>query len=223
MPHTEKPRIGILASGGGSTAEAFVHATQNGTVEADVDFVVCNNPSQKAGVYGRIGQLNDRYGLHIETFHISSLTHPEGAAERGMTDEESEAIRSLASERDIALIGLMGYMKIVRGPLLDAYGWHEGMSPVEARMVNTHPGPLPETADTHGVHTSQRVLDLGMTMSRHTVHLVSAGVDKGPIILETPVEIGPSDSADDLFQRVQRVEKAALPIAIAKFLSDKTH
>ena len=36
------PSIAILASGGGSTAEAFIHATLDGRVDAEVGLVVCN-------------------------------------------------------------------------------------------------------------------------------------------------------------------------------------
>ena len=219
MSHQERPRVAILASGGGSTAEAFITATQEGGVDADVSLVICNKTSQTAGVYGRVDKLNEKYGLSIPVQHISSLTHPKGAVERGQTDEESAAICEAVTAAGAGLVALMGYMKVVRGELVEEFGYLPHFSsPFQARMVNTHPGPLPETADTYGLHTSERVLELGMAASRHTVHVVSAGVDKGPIIAEHTVPIYPEDAPQDLLDRVQEIEKAHLPGAIDRFL-----
>jgi hypothetical protein len=45
----------------------------------------------------------------------------------------------------------MGYMKMVRGELIEEYGWLPHFDSIyQARMSNTHPGPLPETVDTYG-------------------------------------------------------------------------
>lgn len=219
-----KPKTAILASGGGTTAEAFIHATQDGRVPmTEVDVIVCSQPSDVAGVYERADNLNRQYGLGIDVVHISGKTHPKGSAERGQTDEESTAIRDLLKDRDIDHVALMGYMRIVRGDLLEEYGYHPGRheSKYDARMTNTHPGPLPETGDTYGDGASARVLELGMQVSRHTVHLVSAGVDTGPIIAEHPVEVEEGDIPQSLFERVQVAEKVGLPYAINNFLSQQ--
>lgn len=213
------PRVAILASGGGTTAEAFIHATQDGTVDAEVGLVVCNNPPERAGVYDRIAKLNAQYGLDIETRMINGITHPAGPSERGQTDEESAAIRDAMDAGRFDHVALMGYMKRVRGDLVEDYGYLPHFrSPYYARMSNTHPGPLPESVDTYGIHTQERVLELGMELSRHTLHLVSAGIDLGPKIAEHPVVVLPGDTPEDLFKRVQQVEKAELPGALDTFL-----
>jgi phosphoribosylglycinamide formyltransferase-1 len=85
-------------------------------------------------------------------------------------------------------------------------------------MSNSHPGPIPETADTFGAHTSQRVIDLGLLASKHTAHLVASGVDTGPVIKETEVPYWPGDADTSLFSRVQATEKRELPIALNQFL-----
>lgn len=214
--------MAILASGGGSTAEAFIHATQDGRVDAEVGLVVCNNPPEKAGVYERIQRLNQRYGLDIEVDQINSRTHPDGNVGRGQTLAESAAICEKISQAGYAHVTLMGYMKVIRGNLMDEYGWRpEYPSVYQAKMTNTHPGPLPETEDTYGIHTSEKVIKLGMTASKHTVHVVANGIDRGPILAEHPVEVLPGDTPQDLFDRVQIVEKAALPYALDKFLKEQ--
>jgi len=222
MSELHNHRVAVLASGGGSTAEAFVYAAQDGHVDAEVGLVVCNNPPEKAGVYDRVSELNRRYGLEIQVAQINGRMFPDGNVGRGQTLAESEAIAELIREGGYNHVALMGYMKQVRGALIDEYGWSpETASIYDARMTNTHPGPLPETADTYGIHTSEKVLHLGMLTSRHTVHLVSGGIDQGPVIStrEVPVRVG--DSAQDLFDRVQITEKRHLPIALNAFMREQ--
>lgn len=219
MGELHLPTIAILASGSGSTAEAFIHATQDGRVDAEVGLVVCNNPSDKAGIYNKVDRLNRLYGLDIETTEISGKTHPDGNIGRGQTLAEAAAICDRVSRGGFGHIALMGYMKMVRGELVKEYGWLPHFSSIyQARMSNTHPAPLPETEDTYGIHASERVLELGLSASKHTVHVVASGIDRGPIIAEHPVEIVSGDTPQDLFDRVQIVEKTALPYALDNFL-----
>lgn len=214
--------IAILASGSGSTAEAFIHATQDGRVAAEVGLIICNNPPEKAGIFARAAKLNELYGLDIETVEISGRTHPDGNVGRGQTLAESAAIRERISRGGVAHVALMGYMKMVRGELIEEYGWQPTYSSIyQARMTNTHPGPLPETEDTFGIRTSERVLELGMSASRHTVHLVADGIDRGPKIAEYPVDVINGDTAQSLFDRVQVVEKVELPNVLGKFLQEQ--
>ncbi len=217
------PGIAVLASGGGTTAEAFIHATQDGSVDAEVGLVICNNTPKNAGIYDRVTRLNQQYGLDIETLMINGRTHPGENGGRGQTPAESAAICEAVSSRNLVHIALMGYMKKVRGELIEEYGYLPHFPSIyEARMSNTHPGPLPETRDTYGEETSERVLELGMAISRHTVHLVAAGIDTGPIIGQYPVEVHEDDTPKDLFERVQIVEKRALPYALNMFLKGQS-
>jgi phosphoribosylglycinamide formyltransferase-1 len=212
----------ILASGSGSTAEAFIHATQDGRVDAEVGGVVCDKPPEEAGIYDRVERLNKQYGLEIEMDYINGELYPEGPTPRGQTLAESEQINRKAIHRNYDHIALMGYMRIVTGDLLQEWGYLSTYdSPHYGRMSNTHPGPLPETEDTYGVYVSERVLDLGMTASKHTFHLVAEGIDQGPVIAEHPVPILDGDTPESLFDRVQIVEKTALPYALGRFLKEQ--
>lgn len=219
MSELHNPRVAILASGSGSTAEAFIHATQDGHADAEVGLVICNKPPDQAGIYGRIGRLNKQYGLDIETTYISKEQYPDGPTNRGQTLAESAALCKKIAEGGYDHVALMGYMVIIQGALMAEYGrqaYHTSI--YDTRMSNTHPGPLPETEDTYGIHASEKVLKMGMSVSKHTFHLVAPGIDRGPVIAEHPVEVLPEDTAEDLFARVQVAEKAALPYALDKFL-----
>jgi len=206
----EKPRVAILASGSGSTAEAFIEAAVEGIVEADIAVVVCNNPPEKAGVYERIKRLNVLHRLDIEVQHISGRTHPQYPGGPGeQTIQEANAISTLLGSRDVKLGLLMGYMKRVRGSLLS---WP---------LLNTHPGILPQTQGLYGIHVQEHVLHLGMRETAHTVHEVIADYDKGTIVAEHRLPVLRGDTPQRLFERVQRVEKAMFPIDVDAYL--KSH
>lgn len=223
MVAREVPSIAILASGSGSTAEACIHATQNGTLNARIGLIVCNRTPKKAAIYDRVARLNSAYGLEIPVVRISSLTHPGGAGNSGeQTLEEAGAIATEVDSAGCSLIALMGYMKKLRGPLLDKYGWRQGMQSVaDVRMLNTHPGPLPQTEGLMGIRAQEAVLDMGLGYSAHTVHTVTEAYDQGMIIRETRVPVEPNDTPESLFVRVQAVEKATLPEVIGYCLAER--
>lgn len=210
MGEQRRPGIAVLASGSGSTVEAFVHATEAGIVDAQVGLVISNNST--AGVFNRIRRLNRQYGLSIRTKHISGLTHPCGSGKRGEQSlAESEAIAAELYKESFALVALMGYMKKIRGALLD----------IGLPVVNTHPGPLPQTKGLFGVHVQEAVLEQGLDYSAQTFHLVAEEYDDGPVIAVHRVPVLASDTPDSLFESVQLTEKAYLPIDINTFLHGK--
>jgi phosphoribosylglycinamide formyltransferase-1 len=153
---------------------------------------------------------------------ISGITHPDGAGQRGeQTLGESQAIVDAIDQAGCSLVGLMGYMKKIRGALLHEYGWQPTMQSVgDVRMINTHPGPLPQTEGLMGMQAQEAVLAAGLRYSAHTVHTVSAEYDQGMIIQETRVPVAPGDTASELFGRVQAVEKEVLPLVISYCLGE---
>jgi len=205
-----KPRIAILASGGGTTAEAFIRAGQTGEINVNVGLVIVSR--QDAGIFGRIADLNKEFGLHIETVLINHKTHPPALGEhvgRGeQTAGEEAAILAALLGGSYDLVALMGYMKKIGPHLIESFGWlPEYTSIFQARMINTHPGLLPDTKGFHGLHIQQYVLDHHLPYAGQTLHVVSAQYDDGPIIAEHKVPVEPGDTAERLFARVQTVEK----------------
>lgn len=216
MGELYSPRIGILASGNGSTTERFIMAAHKGEVQADVALVVTNNGN--AGVLGRVAALNTLPGTMIATHHISGKTHPEGPAGPGeMTDQESAAIRELMDLEGISLVLMLGYMKRVRGELMAAYG-HQPGGPL-ARMANTHPAPY-EVKGFFGVPAQAEVLRRKLGYSAVTTHAASPDYDDGPLIAEIRVPVRPGDTPESLFARVQHREKRTLPHVIGGYLDD---
>lgn len=221
MTRIKPPRIGILASGSGTTAEAYARAVHQGTVNAEIGVVVASN--EDAGILDKVQRWNNNYGFDVQTAVINGQTHPKGKSDRGQTDEESHAITELMFDNNVRLVALLGYMTVVRGDLMQQYGYFPEVmkSPYDAYMLNSHPGPLPDTVDTFGQNTARKVLDLGLTESKHTVHMVAPEIDQGPIIAEHPVPVLEGDLSVTLMQRTQMIEKATIAYAIDKFVREQ--
>lgn len=217
-------KIAILASGEGSTAEAFIRASKRGEVDAEVVAVICNR--EHAGVFARIEKLNKEFGLHIKTYLVNAKTHPAKAGEvvaRGaQTRAEEAVILRILKESELDLIVLMGYLRRLGPKLVAEFGWQEEyFSPYQAMMLNSHPGLLPHTAGTFGIATQQLTLDKRMNFGGHTLHVVSDVYDDGPTIAEHKVKVERGDTAETLFTRVQAVEKEELPRDIEAFIEGR--
>lgn len=183
-------RVGILASGSGSTFEALYEHIQQGRIQdTEIAFVICNNgPNSYAGVWERAARLG------IDIFHVSNLTQEKctvpivgGEPVKGtISFEASDRIVDLADERGVNMLLGMGYMKRIIGSALQ-----------ELEIPNWHPGPLPATAGKHGDGVQEKVMQLGLKYSGPTCHWMDKRVDEngmpmydsGPIIGHSPLRI----------------------------------
>ena len=79
-------------------------------------------------------------------------------------------------------------------------------------MINIHPALLPKFGGQgmHGDRVHRAVLEAGETESGCTVHLVDAGTDTGPILLQRRVPVLPGDTAISLAERIHREEHIAI-------------
>lgn len=216
-----KPQIAVLASGGGTTAEAFVRASQRGEINVEVGLVIVSR--QDAGVFEKVDRLNREFGLHIKTALINHKTHPVAVGESVrsgcQTQAEELAILESIEAGNFDLVALMGYMKRIGPRLVQKFGWVDGYSSIfQAKMVNTHPGLLPDTKGFYGESIQQYVLDHHLPYAGQTLHVVADEYDAGPVITEHKVPVEPGDTPELLFARVQAVEKAYLPKDIEDFI-----
>jgi phosphoribosylglycinamide formyltransferase-1 len=214
------PLIAIMASGSGSTAEAFIRASVRGDITSQPGLIIVSR--QDAGVFDRITRLNSELGISVECQLISSRTHPamgNEKVERGFqTVAEEAAILDVIQSGHYDVIALMGYMKRLGKKVIKQYGWlSEYKSIYEASIVNTHPGLLPDTKSMYGRQIQDYVLERKLPYAGQTLHLVSEEYDEGPIISEHRVEVLPNDDADSLFARVQSIEKKYVPLDIDAF------
>ena len=82
------------------------------------------------------------------------------------------------------------------------------------RIMNIHPSLLPSFP---GLAAQKQALDYGVRYSGCTVHLVDQGMDTGPIILQAVVPVLPTDTEEDLAERILEQEHKLYPKAIALY------
>jgi phosphoribosylglycinamide formyltransferase 1 len=219
-----RPVIAILASGEGTTAEAFIRASAEGHIEPTVGLVIASNA--KAGILRRVASLNKEYGLSIAAVHLGKATHPprpgEDVRPGEQTADEEAALLEILQAGNLDAVVLMGYAKKVGPQLVRTYGWRaDYQSPHQAMMLNTHPGLLPETKGMFGIHVQEHVLDNNLTHGGQTLHVVAEDYDEGPVVAEHRVEVVANDTPDELFNRVRSIEKQQVPLDVAQFITER--
>lgn len=186
-----KRRLGVLISGRGSNLQAILDAIASGRLDATVG-VVISNRSDAAGL-GRAAAAG------IETLVIL----PKHYADR---DAYDRAVAEALRVRGVDLVCLAGYMRLVGPALLDAY---------PRRILNIHPSLLPAFP---GLEAPAQALAHGVRVSGATVHIVTAGLDDGPIVMQAAVPVREHDSPATLAARILVEEHRIYPEAIAQVL-----
>ena len=188
---TSKTKVAVFISGRGSNMEALVRAAQTPDCPFEIALVLANKPEA--------GGLATAQAAGIEALCVDQKPF-------GKDREAHErAIDGALRERGIQVIALAGYMRILTPFLVDVW---------EGRMLNIHPSLLPAypSLDTHS-----RALTAGETEAGCTVHLVTAGVDEGPILGQARVPILPGDDEHALSTRVLEQEHRLYPETLATF------
>jgi phosphoribosylglycinamide formyltransferase-1 len=121
----------------------------------------------------------------------------------------SQAVADALTGRGIDLIVSAGYMRVLGSPVVDR--WRD-------RWLNVHPALLPSFP---GIHAVADALAAGVKVTGVTVHLVDAGVDTGPVVVQEAIAIRPDDDWDALEVRVHEVEHRLLPRAVRALLEDR--
>ncbi len=157
-----------------------------------VELVLSDRPAIRA--------LDRASGAGIETVVIEP---------RSDRETLSATVADALTQRGIDVIVSAGYMRVLGPPVVDR--WRD-------RWLNVHPALLPSFPGTHAVADA---LAAGVKVTGVTVHLVDAGVDTGPIVLQEAIAIMPDDDWDSLEVRVHEVEHRLLPRAVRAMLEDR--
>lgn len=176
-------RVVVLLSGAGSNLGALLAAHDDPAYGARVVAVV----SDKAGV----GGLEIARAAGVPTAVVAPADFDDRAAwDRAL----ARSVGVFAPD----LVVSAGFMRILGAEFLAAYG---------GRTVNTHPALLPSFPGAHGVRDA---LAYGVRVTGATFHVVDAGVDTGPIVAQTPVEVRADDDEASLHERIKVAERAML-------------
>ncbi len=180
--------VGVLASGRGSNFVALAEAQRRGELDpAQIAVMICN----KAGA----PVLERARELGIEALLIPHRDFPSREA---FDAALVEALRA----RGVEIVVLAGFMRVLTPVFLGAF---------PGRVINLHPALLPSFPGTDGIGDA---LAYGVKITGVTVHLVDAGVDTGPILLQEALEIGEGESRESLEARIHAVEHRLLPRAV---------
>jgi phosphoribosylglycinamide formyltransferase 1 len=186
-------RLVVLVSGAGTNLQALLDA--------------CDDPVYGAEV---VGVGSDRTGTAaIARAERHGVETYEAAVDRFPgRDAWDQALADRVSEWKPDLVVLAGFMKLVGPAFLGAFG---------GRCVNTHPALLPSFPGMHGVRDA---LDFGAKVTGATLFLVDAGVDTGPIVAQTAVDVLPDDDEESLHERIKQAERRMMVDAVGRMVRE---
>ena len=180
-------RLAILLSGEGSNFAAILQAIQEHRLQAEIAVVISNNP--------------EAYGLKRAKqakLPVICLDH-----RRFLSREHfDQTLGDNIALYDVDWVVLAGFMRRLGPNCVKRFA---------GRILNIHPSLLPAYA---GLNTHARVLAAGETEHGTTVHLVTEGLDEGPILAQSRLSISPDDDASRLAERIKALEHALYPAVL---------
>jgi len=185
-----RTKVAVLISGRGSNMRALIEAARVAPLPYEVVLVVASKAEAEGLAVAR--------ELGLEAIAVPSKDYAEREAHERAVDAELKA-------RGIEVVALAGWMRILTGWFVREW---------EGRLVNIHPSLLPAYP---GLDTHARALAAGDAAAGCTVHVVSEGMDEGPILAQAEVPVLPGDTAETLAERVLAVEHRLYPQALAEF------
>ncbi len=190
-PRSDRVRVAVLISGTGSNMAALVDAAQAPDCPFEIA-VVASNRDEAGGL-----DIARAKGVPVAVVDHRPYGKDREAHER--------AIDGVLNQHRVEVVALAGYMRLLTPWLVGRW---------RGRMLNIHPSLLPKYP---GLDTHARALEAGDREAGCTVHLVTEGVDEGPILAQAPVPVLPDDTPASLAQRVLTAEHGLYPRALADF------
>ena len=185
--------VGVLISGRGSNLQALLDAQARNELGGRVAVVISNVPEAPG--------LERARRAGVPTVVRDHRGRPR--------EEHDRAMVSDLRAHGVELVCLAGYMRLVSGVLLEAF---------PGRVLNVHPSLLPAFP---GLDAQRQAWQHGVKVSGATVHLVEAGLDCGPIVLQEAVPVREQDTAEDLSARILEAEHRIYPRAVRLMLEGR--
>ena len=194
MKNSEKVKIAVLVSGGGTNLQALIDAQTSSIIKhGQITLVISNNPDAYA--------ITRAETAGIPSEIISSREYKEQSA-------FEEKLISTLEQNNIDLIVLAGFMRILSENFTSRY---------PKRIINVHPSLIPAFCGKgyYGLKVHEAALAYGVKVTGATVHFVNEVPDGGEIILQKSVCVKKGETAESLQQRVMRQsEWVILPRAV---------
>ena len=194
MMSLKRYKLAALVSGYGSNLQAIIDSIERKELDAHLSLVISN--IKNAPALARA----EKHG--IETIFIE----PANYSNRKAYDQ---ALIDKLKVASIDLICLAGFMRILGEEFIDNFS---------KKIINIHPSLLPAFP---GLNAQKQAIEYGVKFSGCTVQFVDAGVDSGPIILQTAVPVYDNDCEKSLSKRILKQEHYLYPKAIAMIIENK--
>jgi len=183
-------KAAVLISGTGSNLKALIDAVKSGRLALDLVRVVSNRTDA--------GGIEHARAAGIPVSIISQQDYPDRQAHDG-------AVARVLGGDGTELVILAGYMRILGESFTARF---------EGRMINLHPSLLPLYK---GLDTYTRALNAGDHETGASIHIVTAGLDSGPVISQVRIPIEPGDDAGSLRNRLGPLEHKLLVATVDQF------
>ena len=198
---SDKKKIAVLVSGGGTNLQALIDAQGRGELgPGEITLVIASKPgvyalerAAKAGIEGRVLARRD----------FDSIA------------DYSKALADAMTAAEIDLVVLAGFLTIIDEQVYEAF---------PNRILNVHPALIPSFCGKgyYGLRVHEAALEQGVKVSGATVHIVTPECDAGPIILQKAVAVQQDDTPETLQLRImQEAEWKILPEAVRLFCEGK--
>ena len=193
---SEKARIAVLVSGGGTNLQAILDAAARDEIpDGEIVLVISDRP----GAYAL--QRAEKAGIPAAEINKKAC---------GGQEAFEKQLITLLTEQRIDLIVLAGFLSILTENFTTLY---------PRRIINVHPSLIPSFcgAGFYGLKVHQAALDRGVKVTGATVHFVNEIPDGGEIIAQKAVDIQPGDTPEILQRRVmEQAEWIILPQSVEK-------
>ena len=187
-------RLGVLASGRGTSLQALLDAQSDPAFPAEVAVVLSNRPSAKALERAREAGAP-----------ASALPQTRYSDLRARDLAFVEQLK----KHDVQLVVLAGYDRVLAPEFLAAF---------PERVINMHPSLLPAFGGMSAMAPKPQAdaLEYGCKVAGCSIQFVldDGGVDTGPIIAQAAVPVYDDDTTETLVARILREEHRLLLDAI---------
>jgi formyltetrahydrofolate-dependent phosphoribosylglycinamide formyltransferase len=187
-----KRKVGILISGRGSNMAALLRAAAGEAYPAEVVLVLANREDAKG--------LDVAASAGVATAVVEHRPYGRDRA------AHEAALTSQLDAAGVELICLAGYMRLFTPFFIGRWA---------GRILNIHPSLLPAFP---GTDTHARALAAGVKLHGCTVHIVTEGMDEGPILAQAAVPVLAGDTEESLAARVLVQEHLLYPAALRHFI-----
>jgi phosphoribosylglycinamide formyltransferase-1 len=180
-------RLAVLISGRGSNLLAIARACDEGKLDATVVAVRSDVPDAPG--------LESARALGLDADAVPFVP-PRAAFEHSLM-QSIDACRP-------DLVVLAGFMRVLSADFVAHY---------PQGILNIHPSLLPAYK---GLHTHERALAAGEREHGASVHLVTAALDGGPLLMQARVPVFATDTPATLSARVQIEEHKLYPLVLQR-------